>query len=117
MSDCIFCKMASGEFPVTLVYQDEYVIAFDDISPQAPIHTLVVPRTHHTNLADGISPEARGAIFSAVPLVAAIKGVDKSGYRIIVNNGPDANQTVPHLHIHVLGGRTMGHGMVTFADE
>ena len=117
MQGCIFCKMATGEIPVVPVYQDELVIAFDDISPQAPVHTLIIPRAHYDNLGDAMPDETLAAVFSAVPLVAAAKGVAESGYRIIVNNGADANQTVGHLHVHVLGGRTMAHGMVIFEDE
>lgn len=115
--DCIFCKVASGEIPATLLYEDDHVIAFDDISPQAPVHTLIVPKEHVTNLSDAPSRELVAAVFSAVPEVAKIKGVAESGYRVIVNNGPDANQTVQHLHVHVMGGREMAHGMVTFMDE
>jgi histidine triad (HIT) family protein len=109
--------MAAGEIPVDTVYADEHVIAFDDISPQAPVHTLVVPRQHVLNLSDPASEELMREIFSAVPKVAGIKGVDASGYRVIVNNGPDANQTVQHLHVHILGGREMAHGMVAFSGE
>ena len=117
MRDCIFCKVASGEIPVTPVYEDDLVIAFDDISPQAPVHTLVIPRVHYDDLGDGIPAPTLAAVFAAVPKVAAAKGIADSGYRIIVNNGPDANQTVRHLHVHVLGGKAMEHGMVTFVDE
>lgn len=117
MQDCIFCKIVGGEIPAALVYEDDSVIAFDDISPQAPVHTLVVPKVHHTTMGDAIDGPEMGAIFSAVERVARVKGVDVSGYRVIVNNGPDANQTVPHLHVHVMGGRSMAHGMVRFEDE
>ena len=117
MDDCLFCKMASGEIPVTTVYEDDTVMAFDDINPQAPVHTLIIPRRHYTNLNDDIPAEELAGIFGAVQHVARIKGVGASGYRVIINNGPDANQTVKHLHLHVLGGRSMAHGMVTFADE
>lgn len=117
MTDCIFCKMVAGDIPVSFMYEDDHVVAFDDISPQAPVHTLVVPREHHVHMGDGIGPELMGAIFSAIPAVAAEKGVAESGYRIIVNNGSDANQTVGHLHVHLVGGRPMAHGMVTFDGE
>ncbi|HSK47022.1 MAG TPA: histidine triad nucleotide-binding protein [Coriobacteriia bacterium] len=117
MSDCIFCRMAAGEIPVSYVYEDEHVVAFDDISPQAPVHTLIVPRRHVVNLSDPASEEVMREVFSAVPKVAKVKGVSESGYRVIVNNGPDANQTVQHLHVHVMGGREMAHGMVTFSEE
>lgn len=116
MSDCVFCKIASGEIPAKVVYEDELVMAFDDLSPQMPVHTLVIPRAHFANLGDGVDDATLAALFNAVPEVARIKGVDQSGYRVIVNNGPDANQTVGHLHVHVMGGRPMTHGMVVF-DE
>lgn len=117
MTDCIFCKMAAGEIPVKAVYEDEHVIAFDDISPQAPVHTLIIPRKHYVNLSDNVPTDVLGAIFGAVPHVAVAKGVDASGYRVIVNNGPDSQQTVQHLHVHLMGGRPMAHGMVRFVDE
>lgn len=115
MSDCIFCKMASGQIPVTPVFENDDVIAIDDISPQAPVHTLVIPKRHVVNLSDPTALEVVSAVFSAVPEVARLKGVDESGYRVIVNNGPDANQTVMHLHVHVIGGVSMAHGMITTA--
>jgi histidine triad (HIT) family protein len=116
MEECIFCKIARGELPIDAVYEDEQVIAFDDISPQAPVHTLVIPRQHFVSLADEVPAEVLGALFSAVHEVAMIKGIAESGFRVIVNSGLDANQTVPHLHVHVMGGRTMSHGMVNFAE-
>lgn len=117
MEDCIFCKVGRGEIPATFIYEDDLVVAFDDISPQAPIHTLVIPRKHYADFGDAVPAETLAAIFSAVPVVARAKGVDESGYRVIVNNGRDANQTVGHLHVHVMGGRAMEHGMVTFVAE
>lgn len=117
VEDCIFCKMASGEIPVQFVYEDDLVVAFDDISPQSPVHTLLIPREHFRHLGDGMPAETVSALFGAVPRVAEIKGVADSGYRLIMNAGPDANQTVPHVHVHVLGGKPMSHGMVRFADE
>jgi histidine triad (HIT) family protein len=112
---CIFCTIAGGGIPVPFVYEDEFVVAFNDAEPQAPVHVLVVPRTHHSDLADDISPELAAALVAAVPKVAGIAGIAESGYRVIINCGPDARQSVPHLHIHVLGGALMSHGMVTFA--
>ncbi len=117
MTDCIFCKMIAGEIPITPVYEDELTLAFDDISPQAPVHTLVVPKAHVENIAEGDSAGLMGPVFSAVVKVAEIKGVSDSGYRVIINNGDDARQTVRHLHVHIMGGRRMAHGMVVFGDE
>jgi histidine triad (HIT) family protein len=117
MDDCIFCKIARGEITANTVYEDNDVLAFEDLSPQAPVHTLVIPKAHYRNLDDDVPVSVLGAVFSAVAKVARIKGVAESGYRVIVNNGPDANQTVQHLHVHVMGGRPMSHGMVNFARE
>ncbi len=114
MRDCIFCKIAAGDIPAAIVYENEQVIAFDDINAQAPVHSLIVPREHFSDLGDGLGADTLAALFAAVPEVARVKGVDGSGYRVIVNNGPDANQTVGHLHVHVMGGRPMSHGMVRF---
>ena len=116
MSDCVFCMIARGDIPAALVYEDERVVAFDDIAPQAPVHALIIPRTHFANIADGVPPDVLEALMRAVPRVAEIKGIAESGYRVIINTGPDAAQSVHHLHVHVLGGRTMAEGMVAF-DE
>lgn len=117
MDDCIFCKIVAGEIPATVVWENDSVIAFDDIAPQAPVHTLIIPREHHVNLGDGMDEPLLGALFAAVPEVARVKGVDESGYRVIVNNGSDAGQLVGHVHAHVLGGRAMAPGMVRFEGE
>ncbi|MCL2504266.1 MAG: ASKHA domain-containing protein [Coriobacteriia bacterium] len=117
VEDCVFCKMVAGEIPVTPVYEDDTVLAFDDIAPQAPVHTLVVPKQHVANLAEGEQAGVLGGLFSAATKVAEMKGVAESGYRTIVNSGEDARQTVQHLHVHIMGGSLMDHGMVAFADE
>jgi histidine triad (HIT) family protein len=114
---CIFCSIANGEAGVPLVYENEIMAAFDDASPQAPVHVLVVPKAHYTNLGDEVEPSVLGALLAAVPVVAERKGIAESGYRVIVNTGRHASQTVPHLHVHVMGGRQMGHGMVRFAEQ
>jgi len=116
VSDCIFCKIASGEVPGRLLYEDEFVVAFDDIAPQGPVHTLIVTRDHYVNLNDAIPAEIAIGIMAAIPKVASIKGVADSGYRVVVNSGDDAQQTVRHLHLHLIGGQKMAHGMVRF-DE
>ena len=112
MSDCVFCMIASGEIPSTPVYEDEVVVAFDDIAPQAPVHTLIIPRAHYANVADGVPSELMLRVMEAIPRVAEEKGVAESGYRVIINTGPDAAQSVHHFHVHVLGGKPMAEGMV-----
>lgn len=114
MSDCVFCRIAAGEIPAVLIYEDDVVVAFDDLSPQTPVHTLIIPRAHRANLDDSVDDETLAALLRAVPEVARVKGVHDSGYRVIINNGRDANQTVDHVHVHVMGGRPMAHGMVSF---
>lgn len=113
MAGCLFCRIASGEIPAAIVHEDEHVVAFRDIAPQAPVHVLVVPREHVGTLADveaGPSGAARlGAIFGGARAVAAAHGLDAaSGYRLVVNCGERAGQSVFHLHVHVLGGRSFG---------
>jgi len=105
--DCIFCQIANGQMGVDLAYEDEYVVAFDDISPKAEVHTLIVPKEHIVNLNDNPSGELLAHVFGAVPTIAKIKGIDQSGYRIIQNNGVDACQTVHHLHVHLQGGEKL----------
>lgn len=117
MSQCIFCRIAAGELGTDFVYENDVVVAFDDMSPQAPTHTLIIPRSHHAHLADGVAPETMAALMAAVPEVARLKGVADSGYRTIINTGGDAGQTVHHLHVHVLGGRRMAEGMLPGGGE
>ena len=111
MSDCIFCKIANHEIPSTVVYEDELVIAFDDLNPQAPVHTLVVPKQHFENIVDGVPGTVPEAMTHAIAEVARIKGPDE-GFRVIANTGAAAGQTVMHLHMHVLGGKDLGEGLV-----
>lgn len=110
MENCIFCKIAEGEIPATIVYEDDKVLAFEDLNPQMPVHTLIIPRAHHKDIADDIPNELMGHLFSTVKKIAQIKGIDESGYRVIVNTGDDAQQTVHHIHVHVLGGAEMNSG-------
>lgn len=117
MSDCVFCMVARGEIPATVVFADDLVVAFDDIAPQAPVHTLIIPKEHYNDLADNVPDEVVCALMAAVPQVAEVKGVAETGYRAIINTGKDAGQTVHHLHVHVLGGRRMAEGMVTFTER
>lgn len=107
--DCLFCKIASGAIPVERVYEDERMVAFPDINPQAPVHVLVIPKQHipsHAHAAAG-DAEMMGHLLWAAAEVARKKGLTK-GYRLVINSGADAGQTVDHLHLHVLGGRPMG---------
>ena len=111
MNDCIFCRIAAGEIPSNLVYQDEHVVAFPDIHPAAPTHVLVIPRRHVESVAHLDDPVLAGRLLLAVRAVAERAGVAESGYRVVANIGREGGQTVPHLHFHVLGGRQLtGHG-------
>ena len=106
--DCLFCKIIEGDIPSTKVYEDEYVYAFKDINPMAAVHVLVFPKKHIA-CANDISAENSievARVFEAIPKVAEILGLD-NGYRIISNCGPDADQTVLHLHFHILGGEKL----------
>ena len=109
-TDCIFCKIASGEMGTSFVVETENVVAFDDIAPQAPCHVLVIPRKHVQSVQH--LEKDQGELWTEMLEVAQIaakkKGVETSGYRVVSNSGPDANQEVLHLHIHVLGGRRLG---------
>lgn len=108
MSDCLFCKIVEGDIPSQKVYEDDLCYAFDDIEPEAPVHTLIVPKQHFDNLADDVPADLLGHLLAVVPQVAKIKGVDESGYRTVINTGPDSAATVAHLHVHILGGTKMG---------
>lgn len=110
MDDCIFCKIVAGEIPATVVYEDERVLAFEDLNPQMPVHALIIPKEHYANIGDGVPNDLMGHVFNTVKKVAEIKGIADSGYRVIVNTGSDAQQTVHHLHVHVLGGAPMNSG-------
>ena len=110
MEQCLFCAIAAGEIPCEKIYNDEEILAFRDTSPQAPTHVLVIPKRHIASLADLTQDDA--AIMGQLAVVsshlAADLGLDASGYRWVVNCGPDACQTVPHIHLHLLGGRPLG---------
>ena len=106
---CIFCKIAAGELPSDIVYQDEEVIGFRDINPIAPIHLLVIPRKHIPSVSDLTEADAPllGHITAVANQMAREEGIADSGYRLIINCGVEAGQTVPHLHMHIVGGRTL----------
>ena len=108
MSNCLFCKIIAGEIPSTKVYEDDAVYAFRDINPMAPVHILIVPKTHIPS-ADGITAENSAyvaRIFEVIPKIAAAEGLT-NGYRVITNCGADGCQSVLHLHFHLLGGKQL----------
>jgi len=109
MDDCIFCKIAAGEIPADLVYEDDTVVAFRDLNPQAPTHVLVIPRAHIATLNE-LKPEQEGIVgrmFSAAKEIAAQEGFAEAGYRTVINCNEAGGQTVFHIHLHLLGGRMM----------
>ncbi len=114
MSDCLFCKIAAGEIPSNKVYEDESVLAFRDINPQAPTHILVIPKSHVADSAAQITPENSAVVahcFEVIAKIAAQEGLD-AGFRVITNAGAAAGQTVPHLHFHILAGAEMAEKLI-----
>ena len=109
MTDCLFCRIVAGEIPATVVAETDRTLAFRDVAPQAPTHVLVVPREHHADVAAcaDADPALLGELLAASADVARAEGLT-GGYRLLTNTGPDAGQTVHHLHVHVLGGRPLG---------
>ena len=109
MADCLFCKMVEGEIKPDIVYEDEEILAFRDISPQAPVHVLVIPKQHIPTLNDLDKDHAEliGKLFLVASKVAEREGVAQTGYRTIINCNRDAGQEVFHVHLHVIGGRSM----------
>lgn len=107
MTDCLFCRIISKDFPADIIYEDEQVMALRDIHPQAPVHVLVIPRRHVPNLeAAGAEDEALlGHICTVAAELARRDKIAQSGYRLVANVGPDAGESVNHLHFHLLGGR------------
>lgn len=108
VDDCIFCKIAAGEIPSTRVFEDDVCIAFNDLSPQAPTHILIIPRDHVDSLdtADAKNKESLGHLLLAAAEIAREKGFAEDGYRVVINTNGDGGQTVFHLHVHLLAGRT-----------
>lgn len=106
--DCLFCRIIAGEIPSNKVYEDESMLAFHDINPEAPVHVLVIPKTHIPSM-DGVSAENSACvakIFEKIPHIARLAGIT-NGYRVISNCGDDAAQSVQHLHFHILGGKKL----------
>ena len=108
MSDCLFCKIASGTIPVKLVAESPTCVAFRDIAPQAPTHILVIPRQHIASLDAVTDPAIVADLAAMAQRVARDEGIVDGGYRVVMNTGEDGGQSVHHLHLHVLGGRKMG---------
>ena len=107
--DCLFCKVAAGEIPATVVHEDDRLVAFRDINPQAPVHLLVIPREHISSLdsTEEGHADVLGAMLLAARDLARAEGVAEDGYRTVLNVGADGGQTVHHIHLHVFGGRAM----------
>ncbi len=109
VQDCIFCKIVAGEIPSKQVYADDQIIAFHDISPQAPTHILVIPRRHIGDMNEAAAEDQAllGHMMLRASEIAAEAGLAESGYRLALNTGPDARQSVFHIHLHILGGRRL----------
>jgi histidine triad (HIT) family protein len=109
VSDCLFCRIIAGEIPGAIVYQDERLVAFKDINPQAPMHVLVIPRVHVSSANDLTVEHDRliGAMVRRAAAIAKQRGYDGSGFRTVINTNAQAGQSVFHIHVHLLGGRTM----------
>jgi histidine triad (HIT) family protein len=106
---CLFCRIAAGEIPAKMVRSEEDVVAFRDVNPQAPLHVLVIPRRHIPSVAalEAADAELVGRLFLVARDIAREEGVEQAGYRLVMNVGPAAGQSVPHVHLHVLGGREL----------
>jgi histidine triad (HIT) family protein len=109
VADCLFCGIVAAEIPATKVLETDDVVAFRDINPQAPTHVLVIPKEHYPDVASLAAADAAllGQVINGAYDVAAAEDLGGRGYRVVFNTGPDAGQTVPHVHAHVLGGRAM----------
>lgn len=111
MDNCLFCKIAKKEIPSAIVYEDEYVMAFKDIDPQARYHVVIIPKEHVASDLNGINEDNAfivGRMFIGAKKVGEILGINKTGIRVINNCGSDAHQSIAHIHLHVLGGQDMG---------
>ncbi|HEX3204397.1 MAG TPA: histidine triad nucleotide-binding protein [Nitrospiraceae bacterium] len=109
MKDCLFCQIVAGTIPAAIVYENESVLAFEDVRPQAPVHVLVIPKLHVASVQDVGATDAAllGDLLVCCTKIAEHKGISDAGYRLVTNTGRNAGQTVFHLHFHVLGGRAM----------
>jgi histidine triad (HIT) family protein len=113
VTDCLFCRIVADEIPATVVGRGDGFLAFEDIAPKAPVHLLVIPVRHVDSIAGvaGLDDDERAAMLPFIVAVAAEAGLDDSGYRVTTNHGPDARQSVPHLHWHVMGGTRLSDTM------
>jgi len=109
MSDCVFCKIIKGEIPCSKVYEDDNILAFDDISPMAPVHVIIIPKKHIPTLMDieSTNMDVTGNLISAAQKVARIKKINDKGFRTVINCNAEGGQVVFHLHMHLLGGRML----------
>lgn len=109
MSDCLFCKIRDGEIPADIVYEDDDLLAFNDVNPHAPVHLLIIPKQHISTVNDVVEDDQiiMGKLFAAAKTIAKQKGVSDEGYRLVVNCNEKAGQTVFHIHMHLLAGRAM----------
>ena len=110
MPDCIFCKIASGEIQTDILYEDDNVVAFPDINPVAPVHVIIIPKKHFATTLDmsAEAPGLFGSMLRASSEVARLKGIDESGFRLILNTNADGGQEVFHVHMHLMGGESIG---------
>ena len=110
MDDCIFCKIANKEIPSNIVYEDDMVIAFNDLNPVAPVHILVVPKKHMTDILNVEKEDMKyiEAVVEAIQKITKEKGIAESGFRVVNNCGEDGGQTVKHIHFHIIGGEKLG---------
>lgn len=108
MDNCLFCRIVKGEIPAKKAYEDDHVLAFHDINPQAAVHILIIPKQHCASIRDLPLGELPSHLMAAVQRVAQEAGVAESGFRVITNSGPDSGQEVAHLHFHLLGGQPLG---------
>lgn len=107
MKDCLFCKIVAGEIPSNRIYEDDVVYCFEDVNPQAPEHILIIPKEHVDSIADEKAAAYGNAMFAAARIIAKEKGLDESGFRCVMNMGEHGQQSVDHLHMHVIGGRQL----------
>jgi histidine triad (HIT) family protein len=110
MDNCIFCQIGAGEIPATIIKQDDLVVAFQDINPQSPTHIQIIPKKHIESVLAVKKEDAQVLyrMLEMASLIARENGLDRRGFRLVFNCGPEAGQTVPHLHLHLLGGRPLG---------